>query len=302
MYHQPQSMYPDVIAFLSKNARRKLKHTCRDMYKLVMSSYAGKVVLKGRPGDKGLERDVKGLISNCLEAGLRLSHFEIEDSRYIVNISPLSELTHLQRLVCNGMDSVADIGLLAALTNLTHLDFSYMENMMVIRPVAAFPQLWFLDCSGMDSVTDIRPLAALMNLRYLKCSRMHEVADISPLSALTNLEFLDCSRMRNVTDEDARRSLTPRLGKNWISALRFFPRRGVSERRHPSPLRCRERKKDDEVFCRRLRGGFADGASRCVVGSRIVWAVIAFLSRNFGVFVPIIAELSRNFGYVISVS
>jgi len=160
-------MYPVVIALLSKNARRNIKHTDDAMYKLVMSSYEGKVLLKGRPDDIGLERAVKHLKRNCMESGLRLRYFVIVDLGRITNISPLATLMDLQCVTCKNMKSAKDVRPLAALLNLRHLD-----------------------CEGMEKVTDISPLASLSNMRRLNCSDMCHVTDIRPLSALKNLEHL----------------------------------------------------------------------------------------------------------------
>jgi len=96
---------------------------------------------------------------------LNLNRDTNTDSRnYICDLSPLSNLTSLQRLSFND-NSVEDISPLAGLTNLELLSF------------------------GDNLVNNISPLAGLTNLVWLAFEG-NSVNDISPLSGLTNLEFL----------------------------------------------------------------------------------------------------------------
>jgi len=134
-------------------------------------------------------------------------------SRFVLDLSPLANLTNLEDLHINTWQvSVWDISPLANLKKLENLTLSYIEN-NDISPLAGLTALKNLSISGNLNVIahapyDLSPLAGLTELISLSIDGGYADApfDISPLSNLTKLEELilpsqivDISALANLT-------------------------------------------------------------------------------------------------------
>ena len=136
---------------------------------------------------KSLECDslwVKSLRSLTGPADLR--HLVINNCRQVSDLSPLTALTALTFLRCQGT-KVSDLGPLSTLTALESL---YCQDTPVsdLRPLSTLTALESLYCQD-THVSDLRPLRALHSLRILNCSDTR-VAYLNPLSNLTGLKRL----------------------------------------------------------------------------------------------------------------
>ena len=135
------------------------------------------------------------------------------DGHWIKDLSPLSKLTNLRRLVLGGNpvrgrqisnlepiknlrnlndlrlanNQISDITVLLSLNNIETLHLSH-NPISDISPVWEMTQLRFLQLHGLKG-HDISPLAKLTKLEGFRMSGV-QVSDLTPLASLTNLRFL----------------------------------------------------------------------------------------------------------------
>ena len=124
-----------------------------------------------------------------LDLGAEVVGGEWVNSNEISNLSPLSNLTHLQLLILDN-NSISDV---APLSNLTSLEVLSLDSNS-ISDVTPLSNLTSLEALHLDSnsISDVTPLSNLTNLRWLYLSD-NSISDVAPLSNLTSLErlFLD---------------------------------------------------------------------------------------------------------------
>jgi hypothetical protein len=107
-------------------------------------------------------------------------------SRFITDLSPLSELSNLQSLDLMGTQ-VDNLSPLAELINLQSLNL-WKTKVTDLSPLAGLTNLQALDLSR-TRVMDLSPLSKLINLQYLSVINTN-VSDLSPLTSLTNMQYL----------------------------------------------------------------------------------------------------------------
>jgi len=105
----------------------------------------------------------------------------------ITDISPLSNLSGLEKLSLEGNENIVDLSTLAELKSLTELDLSRCK----ITDISFLTDITAL--RGLDlewnSLSKISPLASLTNLQWLNLGH-NEISNITTLANLTNLEAL----------------------------------------------------------------------------------------------------------------
>ncbi len=162
-------------------------------------------------------RDLTGL-----EFATNLTELNLADNHLITDLSVLSGLTKLRKLVLYG-NQITDISALRGLTNLTELSLgsNQITDISALRGLTNLTRLYL----GGSTLTDISALRGLTNLTILGLGS-NQITDISALRGLTNLTELSLG-VNQITDISALRGLTSlrrlRLGSNQImdiSALR----------------------------------------------------------------------------------
>jgi len=126
------------------------------------------------------------------------------DGTGVTNLRPLKPLTQLQNLGLNGNADLVDLTPLVSLTQLRGLGLND-TGVKDLGPLKSLTQLQVLGLGG-TGVTDLGPLAALTQLHvlYLVGTRAR---DLSPLASLTQLWLLDLTGTR-ATDLSPLASLT----------------------------------------------------------------------------------------------
>lgn len=141
-------------------------------------------------------RDVEMSSIDGIQYIINLEEFALWDSKYLEDISPLSELTNLDDLAIIG-SNVSDISTLSNMNNLRDIN---IERSLI---------------------TDVSPVSGLTNITSLSFEE-NQISDITPLSNLTNLKFLDLS-MNEIVDISILDNLTMltelRLHKNQINDI-----------------------------------------------------------------------------------
>jgi hypothetical protein len=123
----------------------------------------------------------------------------------IVDISPLSVLSHLTRLTLD-FDGVSDISPIAGMTDLGQL-YMYKNAVRDLTPLAGLQHLFLLYLHDNHTITDISPLANLESLQALALSN-NQISNLTPLLNRTSLTFLaldgnqisDISALSNLTN------------------------------------------------------------------------------------------------------
>ena len=103
-------------------------------------------------------------------------------SNPIVDISPLSNLIHIESLYLAAID-LTDITVLSNLTQLKVLDLQRCVHIRDITPLSNLTQLTRLEITG-NRITDITPLANLTQLDELRIED-NQIVDFSPLQGLS---------------------------------------------------------------------------------------------------------------------
>jgi len=113
------------------------------------------------------DADLEGNITSLegVQSFIKLESIILGDGQNISDISPLGELTNLERISLRN-NSITDI---SALSGLNNLDTVFL---------------------GQNDITDISVLENCTELRQLSLFRNENLADISPLEQLTNLELI----------------------------------------------------------------------------------------------------------------
>ena len=130
-----------------------------------------------------------------LEVAINLQEIEMGINPLLKDISPLSGLIRLQRVIVDGT-SISDISPLSELVNLT--DFRVNESLVSdITPLSNLRKLTYINLSN-THVRDITPLSGLTKLTELYLDN-NAITDISPLAELTRLRTLGLSG-NNISD------------------------------------------------------------------------------------------------------
>jgi hypothetical protein len=104
----------------------------------------------------------------------------------IIDLSPLAELTKLEKLWLGG-NKITDLTPLAGLTKLEELNLD-SNQIIDTSPLAELTKLEWLSL-GWNRITDLTPLKGLSNLKVLEL-HSNQITDISPLQELTDLKEL----------------------------------------------------------------------------------------------------------------
>lgn len=121
------------------------------------------------------------------------------EGKRIADVSPLSELTQLQKLLLkqNGIDDISSLG---TLVNLTQLDVSGNREISDVSAIANMKKLKQLNISN-NKIQDISAVSELENLEFIELSG-NQIQDLPDLSKLTNVYSLDISH-NELTDISA---------------------------------------------------------------------------------------------------
>jgi internalin A len=127
-------------------------------------------------------------------------------------ITSISGAQYLERIteLYLGYNLVDDLSSLSGLTNLTRVILTSNSGFSDLTPLSTLSDLYWLDLSY-NALSDITPLSTLTNLTYLDLEGTG-LADISPLSTWINLDNLDLS-YNNICD------LRPLTGLSNLSGL-----------------------------------------------------------------------------------
>ena len=177
-------------------------------------------------GNVGMVSDLTPLSNLTSLQRLNVARNQISDIR------PLAGLIYLRALVLHD-NEIRDIPPLANLTNLIDLNLggNHIDN---LEPLTDLTRLQILHLSG-NQITDITPLANLAGLTQLTVSH-NQVSDVRPLAGLINLTFLnlrnnrinDLNPLANLTaletlrlDINAITDITPLTGLKNLTELRI---------------------------------------------------------------------------------
>lgn len=147
----------------------------------------------------------------------KLIHQGAEDQK-ISDLSPLTQLTHLETLVLSG-NGITDLTPLAGLTNLKTLALEH-NAITDITPLRFLKKLESLELDY-NSITDLTPLAGLTNLKTLNLN-CNSIAEINPLRFLKRLENLSITnnKISDISALAALRNLqTLSISNNKISNI-----------------------------------------------------------------------------------
>ena len=159
---------------LCRRAKGERKHTCNVIRKALRIS----------PLPFGNWGKVYDLISKAIKLNL-------VDKR-ISDLSPLSELTNLDRLLLS-WNNISDLSPLSGLHN---LDLLYLHNNQIsdLSPLRSLKNLSIIDLSY-NQIYDLSPLSESTNLRYLTLRGNH-ISNLNPLAGLTNIRRLNLENNR----------------------------------------------------------------------------------------------------------
>ncbi|ELR69065.1 Leucine-rich repeat protein [Fulvivirga imtechensis AK7] len=119
----------------------------------------------------------------------QIEALDISGNRYITNIEPLAQLTHLKRLDISN----TNIEDLTPIRNLTKLEELIISNTQVknLEPLKYAHAIQYLELQN-TQIEDITTVKRLVKLRTLNLSGTN-VSDLSPLSSLPELEIVNIS-------------------------------------------------------------------------------------------------------------
>lgn len=121
----------------------------------------------------------------------KLEYLDLSQNRTIEDISPLTNLVNLKKLILD-TNPIKDISALGNLTNLKEL-WLWFTPITNLNPLSSLSNLEILHLSGVgEGITfeSIEPLRNLLNLKQLDLSGGN-ITDITPLENLTELILLD---------------------------------------------------------------------------------------------------------------
>ncbi len=144
--------------------------------------------------------------------------------RMISDLSPLSELTHLEGLGVWEL-AIDDISPLRGLTNLRWLELGHNRPKAVsdLSPLANLKGLKRLLLYSIGGMSDISPIANLTNLRRLTLVG-GDLSDVSPLASLSQLELLGLTN-NNISDFSPIAELFGKI-PIWTAGNPGFPTKG----------------------------------------------------------------------------
>ena len=119
----------------------------------------------------------------------QIETLDVSGNRYIMNIEPLAQLTHLKRLDISN----TNIEDLTPIRNLTKLEELIISNTRVnsLEPLKYAHAMQYLELQN-TPIEDITTAKRLVKLRALNTSGSN-VSDLSPISSLPELEILNVS-------------------------------------------------------------------------------------------------------------
>lgn len=123
---------------------------------------------------------------SSLETLIHLTHLDLHGNHQISDLKPLTNLTHLKKLILR-YNRISDIEPLQNMTSLTKLNLQ-ANAITDISPLSAMSQLQILYL-GYNDITDLSPLRSLNQLQYLYLDR-NRSRDLTPLAGLTELRKL----------------------------------------------------------------------------------------------------------------
>ena len=149
------------------------------------------------------------------------------EGKSIQDVSPLSELTQLDKLILK-QDGITDVSPLKTLTNLSELDLSMNGAIKDVSAIKSMKKLTTLNVSS-NAIENVDDIADLTKLQYLNISgnkisalpdmskltelrtllaSANELTDVTAIGQLKNLEALDLTKNSGLTDVKALAGLT----------------------------------------------------------------------------------------------
>jgi Leucine-rich repeat (LRR) protein len=120
--------------------------------------------------------------------------------RGIKDISPLSILKKLKKLVINNCHSLFDFNCLRDLINLNELHVSHISSLKSLQSIKNLTNLKRLEIMACNNLVDISPIGNLNQIEFLDISYCHSIIDLLPLSQMTSLKFIDIKSCSSVKD------------------------------------------------------------------------------------------------------
>jgi Bacterial Ig-like domain/Leucine Rich repeats (2 copies)/Putative Ig domain len=128
----------------------------------------------------------------------------------ISDVGPLAALTHLRYLNLNNTRGIVDLSPLSGLTALAELHVRF-NSISDLRPLRGLTNLRQLNLAG-NAIVDVSPLSTLTGLTFLAIN-YNDIADIAPLSGLTSVSGILWLLGNRITD------LSPLAGMSGVTTV-----------------------------------------------------------------------------------
>ena len=154
-------------------------------------------------------RDLTGL-----EYATNLRRLDLSGNRSLSDVSPLSKLSQLDRLILRDC-AVSDLSPLSGLLRLRTLDLSFNQVVSDLSPLAGLILLNDLEFRR-NLVTDVSPLSGLISLDYISMNG-NLISDVSPLLSNGGLGDGDLiEAYENPLNDDSLTNDLPALGRKGV--------------------------------------------------------------------------------------